>query len=284
MQATCSRRVCSAVGRWQRTANADSAAGACGSAAARAGSASQQRRSLSTRPGPHRSEIFELEHADDVPELLALLEDTKREGILSQWVHVPMRCGAALEPLEKAGFAYHHACGTVGVLCKWLGDGVSKVPEYATHRVGVAGLVVNDDGKVLLVTEKRGKFWKLPGGHADLGEDIYATAVREVLEETGVRCEFQHLLALRQSHGLSHGRSDLYFICLLRPLSTEIVKCDEEIAAADWFPVSKLAESPSELNRCVAELFEEGSFLPISHVRQTHAITKAPTSFYYSKA
>ena len=36
-------------------------------------------------------------------------------------------------------------------------------------------------------------------------------AEREVAEETGVSAEFRAVLAIRQSHGFLHGKSDLFF-------------------------------------------------------------------------
>lgn len=46
------------------------------------------------------------------------------------------------------------------------------------------GLVRNENGEVLLI-HRNGK-WDLPKGHQEEGEDIRDTAVREVMEETGI--------------------------------------------------------------------------------------------------
>ena len=46
------------------------------------------------------------------------------------------------------------------------------------------GLVTNTKGEFLLI--RRSGLWDLPKGHQEPGEDIGATALREVEEETGV--------------------------------------------------------------------------------------------------
>lgn len=51
----------------------------------------------------------------------------------------------------------------------------------------------------------------MPTGLLDRGEDVGEAAVREVMEETGVRATFQAVIALRQAHGFLHGKSDLFF-------------------------------------------------------------------------
>ena len=55
--------------------------------------------------------------------------------------------------------------------------------------VGVAAIVVRDQ-KVLLGKRKNyhgSGSWQFPGGHLEFKEDIKACAVREVMEETGIR-------------------------------------------------------------------------------------------------
>jgi ADP-ribose pyrophosphatase YjhB (NUDIX family) len=56
-------------------------------------------------------------------------------------------------------------------------------------RVGVGALIIDDEGRVLLVHRRRmpeADHWGLPGGKVDFGETIAATCAREILEELGV--------------------------------------------------------------------------------------------------
>jgi 8-oxo-dGTP pyrophosphatase MutT (NUDIX family) len=48
-------------------------------------------------------------------------------------------------------------------------------------RLGAAAVILNDAGHVLLVKHTYGRLnWELPGGGAEAGESIIATAIREV--------------------------------------------------------------------------------------------------------
>jgi NADH pyrophosphatase NudC (nudix superfamily) len=58
--------------------------------------------------------------------------------------------------------------------------------------------------------------------------------VREVLEEMGIETEFVSVLSIRQSHTALFSKSDLFFICLLRPKTTQIQMQAAEIVACEW--------------------------------------------------
>ncbi|WP_243030821.1 NUDIX hydrolase [Thermus altitudinis] len=54
--------------------------------------------------------------------------------------------------------------------------------------LGAGGVVFNEKGEVLLLRDRMG-FWVFPKGHLEPGESLEEAAVREVLEETGIRAE-----------------------------------------------------------------------------------------------
>lgn len=73
------------------------------------------------------------------------------------------------------------------MLTMWLPDVTidsNKLPNYASHYMGVGGLVINERNEMLVITERYAfddvKRWKLPGGLVDAGESIADAAVREV--------------------------------------------------------------------------------------------------------
>lgn len=57
------------------------------------------------------------------------------------------------------------------------------------HSVSVAAVVVDDDGRVLVIKRRDNGAWQLPGGVLELGETIHDGLRREVREETGVEVE-----------------------------------------------------------------------------------------------
>lgn len=164
------------------------------------------------------------------------------------WITVPITRAHLIEHAFKCGFEFHHAEGTTATLSKWLSNEASRIPIFATHQVGVGAVVINSaTNEILCVREKRNNFrpWKIPGGLAELGEDLDEAVVREVYEETGIPCRFLSVLGVRHTHGMQFGRSDLYFVCRLEPVPDENgevlqpVPQEGEIEATAWLPLNE---------------------------------------------
>ena len=56
-----------------------------------------------------------------------------------------------------------------------------------SHSVSVAGVIVDDRGRALLMQRRDNGHWEPPGGVLEPGETIPDALQREVLEETGVK-------------------------------------------------------------------------------------------------
>ncbi len=195
------------------------------------------------------------------------------------WITVPMHHASTIEQMTHIpGLEFHHAVGQNAHLCLWLMDvhGIeNKIPDYATHQVGVGSMVVNSRNELLCVRELRRNYrpWKLPGGLAEVGESIDEAAIREVKEETSIDCEFVSVLSFRHSHGMQFGRSDLYFVVRLRPVETDDgsggkvvpkpVAQKNEIAEADWVKLDEYRkmvndeERPHFMMQTILKLFDE---------------------------
>ncbi|KAM5307118.1 nucleoside diphosphate-linked moiety X motif 6 [Glossophaga mutica] len=197
--------------------------------------------------------------------LQASVQQWRSEGRVAVWLHVPILRSALIAPAAALGFRFHHAEADSATLTLWLGQGPSRLPGYATHQVGVAGAVFDENTGKILVVQDRNKLkntWKFPGGLSEPGEDIGDTAVREVFEETGVRSEFRSLLSLRQqhSHPGAFGKSDMYLVCRLQPRSFAIELCPHECLRAEWMDLAALASAASTtpITRRVARLLLYG--------------------------
>lgn len=79
----------------------------------------------------------------------------------------------------------------------------------------------------------------------DAGEEIGEAVVREVFEETGIKAEYRGILGFTEMKKVKFGLNDLYFLCLLRPTSFEINKCEDEIEEAKWEDVDTFVQSES---------------------------------------
>ncbi|KHJ88212.1 hydrolase, NUDIX family [Oesophagostomum dentatum] len=118
--------------------------------------------------------------------------------------------------------------------------------------IGAGGLVVDEDGRILLMREKRGYYlgWKFPGGASDPDESIFDTAAREVLEETGVRAVGKALLCFRQINASQYENvGDIYFVVLMDVIDGEIKPCPRETADCRWFTREELDAMPEDAFR-----------------------------------
>ncbi|KAI9123963.1 hypothetical protein K1719_005263 [Acacia pycnantha] len=190
-----------------------------------------------------------MDSATFVPILRASISHWRQLGKKTVWIKLPTHLACLVEPLVKEGFWYHHAEPKYLMLVYWIPETPNDIPANATHRVCVGGFIMNEKQEILVVREKGGPFWltgvwKFPTGAVDQGEDICAAAVREVKEETGVDTEFVEVLAFRQTLTSFFTKSELFILCMLRPLSFDIQVQEQEIEDAQWMPFEEYAAQP----------------------------------------
>nr|KYP67135.1 Nudix hydrolase 8 [Cajanus cajan] len=177
------------------------------------------------------------------------LSHWKNMGKKGIWLRLPSEKCDLVPIAIREGFGYHHAEPGYVMLTYWIPEGPCMLPANASHQVGVGGFVINDNNEVLVVQEKccvpaNYGLWKIPTGFVLQSEEIYAGAIREMKEETGIDTEFIEVIAFRHAHNVAFEKSDLFFICVLRPLSAEIIVDDPEIEAAKWMPLAEFVEQP----------------------------------------
>nr|XP_043609232.1 nudix hydrolase 2-like [Erigeron canadensis] len=218
----------------------------------------------------------------------------KQQGKRGIWIKLPIELVNLIEPVVKEGFSYHHAEPNHLMLVRWIPETVNTLPANASHRVGIGAFVTNEKGEVLVVQEKSGKFqgtgvWKFPTGVVDEGEDICDAAVREVKEETGIDAKFVEILAFRQSHKSFFDKSDLFFMCMLQPLSFNIQLQEREIEAAQWMPFEEYAAQSFVQKHdllkymvkiCIAK--RDGNYNGFSAVPTVTSFSKKQSNLYFN--
>ena len=99
-------------------------------------------------------------------------------------------------------------------------------------RIDAAGGVVVRDGRVLLVHRPRYDDWSFPKGKLDAGESFEDAALREVEEETGVRCSLgRELPAARYD---VRGRPKLVRYWLMTPEAETAFEPNDETDGIRW--------------------------------------------------
>ncbi len=187
-----------------------------------------------------------------------------QNGCRVVWLEIPISRASLIPKATSLGFVFHHSHPDRVMMTRRLQSGAT-IPLYATHYIGAGGLVINDAKELLVVWEKvhrhhRRKYYKLPGGALRPGEHLVDGVMREVREETGVETQFEALMGFRHWHGYRYDKSDIYFICRLRPLTTAIRIQESEIAEAKWMPLDDYLSSEyvGAFNRQMAEAAVEG--------------------------
>ena len=117
---------------------------------------------------------------------------------------------------------------------------ISLVFRIVPQKDRVRVIVYRDDGKILLV---RGRFsrqkWALPGGGVKHNESYEQAAVRETLEEIGLKIHNLRYLGKANSHE-SYAKFSVRVFAA--HASNCDIKCNFEIMEARWFNMNYLPE------------------------------------------
>ncbi|MEC8987021.1 MAG: NUDIX domain-containing protein [Chloroflexota bacterium] len=204
--------------------------------------------------------------------LLESVPKWRDENIKVAWLEIPKGSFSAIATASEEGFLFHHATEDYAMMTLQVEED-AFVPPYATHYIGIGGVVINQNRELLVVSERyraagRGPGYKLPGGALQPGEHLAEAAVREVYEETGISTTFEALTFFRHWHGYRYGKSDIYFVARLSPLDNDITMQEEEIAECLWMPVDQFLneESVHLFNKTIVRSATENEGLKVTPI------------------
>ncbi|MGP3953302.1 NUDIX hydrolase [Streptomyces sp. 7N604] len=129
-------------------------------------------------------------------------------------------------------------------------DFIRELRASAGHQLlwlpGVSAIVFDDDGRVLLGRRTDTGRWSIIGGICDPGEQPAQTAVREVYEETAVRCVPERVVLVQALDPIEYPNGDLcQFMDITlrcRAVGGEARVNDEESLDVAWFPLDRLPD------------------------------------------
>ncbi|MFN0092070.1 MAG: NUDIX hydrolase N-terminal domain-containing protein [Acidimicrobiales bacterium] len=135
----------------------------------------------------------------------------------------------------EAGFDAGH------LVLEWMKMVGQGVAGYVTPKIAVGAVVGNDRHEILLMQRADSGVWLYPTGWADIGYSPAEVAVKEVLEETGIRCEIVRPLAIIDGLRRGYSRIPLYSLVFhCRAVGGELAPHPQECLDAGWFAQHEL--------------------------------------------
>ncbi|WP_433889776.1 NUDIX hydrolase [Streptomyces sp. CA-111067] len=123
-----------------------------------------------------------------------------------------------------------------------MSNSTSRDTSTPQHSVSVAGVVVREDGRVLVIRRADNGDWEPPGGVLERGETVEEGVRREVFEETGVEVRVGALTGVYKNMAL--GVVALVFRCTPEG---GYARTSDEAAAVEWVAADKAADSMGEV-------------------------------------
>lgn len=93
--------------------------------------------------------------------------------------------------LELASNEYSQICN---IEEKIIVERFKKELGYITPKVGVNGVIISQEGKILLERRADDKLWGIPGGWTETGESPQQSIKREIYEETWLNVEVKEII------------------------------------------------------------------------------------------
>jgi 8-oxo-dGTP diphosphatase len=114
--------------------------------------------------------------------------------------------------------------------------------ETTTEKPGISAAIITLDGKVLMVRRRISEgelMWQFPAGAIEAGESPEEAAVRETLEEAGLKVEAASLIGQRVHP--KTGREMSYTACTVLDGEAHVADA-EELDAVAWVALDEIPE------------------------------------------
>lgn len=111
----------------------------------------------------------------------------------------------------------------------------------AQHSVSVAGVIIDDQGRALLIRRHDNQHWEPPGGVLELDESIPVGVCREIKEETGLSVMPESLTGVYKN--MNRGIVALVFRC--RVLGGQL-RTNGEVTGFQWATAAEVEAMTSE--------------------------------------
>jgi len=135
----------------------------------------------------------------------------------------------------------------------------SKKPQPASSAI------IERDGRYLLVLRSKppsDAMYAFPGGRGEEGETPAETALRELLEETGIKAEKPLLFATYDLPGREDGPgSPSFFLSVFKVKADRdaVAVASDDAASVGWYTAEEIANlpAPDSVRECIARLEAE---------------------------
>lgn len=113
-------------------------------------------------------------------------------------------------------------------------------------------LILNEKKQLLLQKRTDNGFWAYPGGSMELGESFEDCARREVLEETGLKCQDLTLFTVFSGKPYTYPNGDRIYpaeaIFICDKYEGELKRQEEEVSDLQFFDLNNLPENITPMN------------------------------------
>lgn len=119
--------------------------------------------------------------------------------------------------------------------------------------VGARGIILDDEGRLLLIQRSDNRRWAIPAGAMEVGESLQDCAVREVWEETGLRATALTAFALytgpryTYTNEWGHTYQSIVMSFRIHAWEGELQRVTDESLDARFFPLDALPDPASPI-------------------------------------